>query len=78
MTASEFRSKRIAAGIPAIRLAAKANINRSRLSNFECGHVSPSQAELHRLETALVQLIKAKSAIREAAIAAGWPGAEAV
>ena len=78
MTASELRPKRIAAGIPAIRLAAKASINRSRISAIECGHVQPNQAELNRLEIALIQLIQAKSAIRKAAIAAGWPGAEVV
>jgi len=77
MTVIELRSKRIAHEIPAIRLAAKAGINRCRLSSLECGHLQPSGSELRQLEVALRQLIEAKSAIREAAIAAGWPGAEA-
>jgi hypothetical protein len=77
MTITELRSKRIAAEIPAIRVARQANIDRTRLSFIENGHVEPTGDELRQLETALGQLIEAKSAIRKAAIAAGWPGAQA-
>lgn len=71
MTIKELRSKRIAAEIPATFLAAKARINRSRLSNRERGYSQPT--ELQRLRSALNQLILAKSAIEQVATSVGWP-----
>ena len=76
MTITELRSKRIAAEIPAIRVARQANIDRTRLSFIENGHVKPTEDELRQIETALGKLIAAKDAVREAAKAAGWPGVE--
>jgi transcriptional regulator with XRE-family HTH domain len=76
MTITELRSKRIASEIPAIRVARQANIDRTRLSFIENGHVTPTEDELRQIETALGLLIQAKNAVREAAKAAGWPGAE--
>jgi transcriptional regulator with XRE-family HTH domain len=73
MTIKEFRAKRINAEISAVTVAKKANIDRARLSFFENGHVEPTEDELRRLVAALNLLIEAKSAIRRAAIAAGWP-----
>jgi transcriptional regulator with XRE-family HTH domain len=76
MNITELRSKRIAAEIPAIRVARQANIDRTRLSFIENGHVKPTEDELRQIETALGKLIAAKDAVREAAKAAGWPGVE--
>jgi predicted transcriptional regulator len=73
MTPHELRSKRVAAEIAATVLATKAKVNRSRLSNIECGHVQPNENELQRLNRALERLIKARTAIRKTAVAAGWP-----
>jgi len=70
---NELRSKRIAAEIPATLLAAKARINRSRLSNLERGYVQPTDEELQRLARALEELIRAKMVIQKAAVAVGWP-----
>jgi transcriptional regulator with XRE-family HTH domain len=78
MTISEFRLKRITEEIPAITVAGKANIDRTRLSFIENGHVDPTEDEMRRLVGALNLLIEAKSAIRKAAVAAGWPGTEVV
>jgi hypothetical protein len=76
MTIHEFRTKRLAAGIPAIAVAARAKKNRSWLSGVECGHFHATTEEMELLWVTLEQLIQAKTAIREAAMAAGWPGAE--
>ena len=73
MTPQEFRTKRIIEEISAVAVAKKAKINRTRLSFIENGHVVPTEDELRRLEAALGVLVEAKSAIRKAAIAAGWP-----
>ena len=72
-TPQELRSKRVAAEISATLLAAKARVNRSRLSNLERGYSHPTEAELQRLTRALEELIDAKAAIREAAASVGWP-----
>ena len=69
----ELRSKRVTAEIPATLLAAKAKVNRSRLSNLERGYAQPTEDELQRLNAALDQLIQAKSVIDRAAASVGWP-----
>ncbi len=76
MMVKELRSKRVAAEIPATLLAAKAKVNRSRLSNLERGYVQPTEEELHRLISALEQLVHAKAAIQKTAAAVGWPPGE--
>ena len=48
-------------------------MDRTWLSFLEHGHEEPRDGEVHRLETALAQLIEAKAAVRAATIAAGWP-----
>jgi hypothetical protein len=73
MTVKELRSKRITAEIPATLLAARARVNRSRLSNLERGYLQPTEEELQRLSVALDQLIQAKSAIDRVAASVGWP-----
>jgi transcriptional regulator with XRE-family HTH domain len=73
MMIKELRSKRVAAEIPATLLAARAKINRSRLSSIERGYVQPTEEELQRLSAALNQLIQAKAAIKRTATALGWP-----
>ena len=76
MTIREFRAKRLASGIPAIAVAARAQKNRSWLSGVECGHFQATAEEMELLRVTLERLIEAKTAIQEAALAAGWPGAE--
>ena len=53
--------------------AAKARVNRSRLSNFERGYSQPTEEELKRLASALKHLIDAKAAVQKTAVAVGWP-----
>lgn len=72
-TPHELRSKRVAAEIPATVLAAKARVNRARLSGIERGYVQPSQEELQRLHESLEQLIRDKAVIQRAAASVGWP-----
>jgi helix-turn-helix protein len=73
MTVQELRSKRVAAEIPATLLAARAKVNRSRLSNLERGYLQPTEGELQRLSATLDQLIQAKSVIDRVAASVGWP-----
>jgi hypothetical protein len=73
MTIEKLRSKRIAAEIPATLLATKAKVNRRRLSNIERRYVQPTENELQRLNAALEELIKAKSAVDRVAASVGWP-----
>jgi transcriptional regulator with XRE-family HTH domain len=73
MMVKDLRSKRLAAEIPATLLAVKARVNRSRLSNLERGYAQPTEDELQRLNSALDQLIRAKSVIDRAAASVGWP-----
>jgi transcriptional regulator with XRE-family HTH domain len=73
MMVKELRSKRIAAEIPATLLAAKAKVNRSRLSNIERGYAQPTSEEVQRLTCAFEELIDAKSAVEKTAAAVGWP-----
>ncbi len=72
-TPHELRSKCVAAEIPATLLAAKARVNRSRLSNLERGYAQPTEEELQRLTSALERLIDANAAIQKTAAAVGWP-----
>jgi hypothetical protein len=73
MTIEELRSKRIAAEIPATLLATRAKVNRCRLSNIERRYTQPTEDELRRLNAALEELIKAKSAVDRVAASVGWP-----
>jgi predicted transcriptional regulator len=73
MTIQEIRSKRIASEISATLLATKAGVNRSRLSHIERGYVQPTESELRKLEATLDALIRAKSAVLQAAASVGWP-----
>ena len=74
MTSTQaLRSKRVIAEIPATLLAAKARVNRSRLSNIERGYVQPTEEEMQRLSTALDELIQAKSVLDRVAASMGWP-----
>ena len=65
----------MAAEIPATLLAAKAGVNRSRLSNLERGYAQPTQEELERLHASLEDLVRAKAVIQQAAASVGWPTA---
>jgi transcriptional regulator with XRE-family HTH domain len=68
-----FRQRRLANEISQLAVATKANLERSRVSYFEGGYLTPTAEELERLEAALDQLVAAKAAIAEAAAKAGWP-----
>jgi transcriptional regulator with XRE-family HTH domain len=76
MTVKELRHKRVSGEIPATVLASKAKVNRSRLSQVECGYITPTNNELARLATALDDLIRAKGEIQKTAAAFGWPALE--
>jgi transcriptional regulator with XRE-family HTH domain len=73
MNAQTIRSARVVAEISASLLAARAKVNRTRLSQIECGYIQPTEDELARLSDALEQLIHAKSVVRDAAASVGWP-----
>ena len=70
---SGLKTKRVAAGISGSVLCAKAGLSRSRLSLIERGYVNPAPEELARINTALDQLIEAKSVIERVAASVGWP-----
>jgi hypothetical protein len=72
-TIQTIRSRRLAEEIPAALLAARAGINRMRVSFLERGHAQATDEELERLFSALEQLVAAKAKVREAATEAGWP-----
>jgi ribosome-binding protein aMBF1 (putative translation factor) len=76
-TIKEIRARRRAADIAAAMLSAKAGIQRTRYSAFECGHLVPNQDELERLEVALDRLVEARVAIQETASRVGWPSSRA-
>jgi len=73
MNTQTLRSARVAAEIPASLLAAKAKVNRTRLSQMERGYVQPTENELRRLSQALAQLIHARAVVQSAAASVGWP-----
>jgi transcriptional regulator with XRE-family HTH domain len=68
-----IRAKRTAAGIPGSILCKKLGIARSRLSNVERGYLTASAEELERIDSALEELLKAQSVLRQTAKALGWP-----
>ncbi len=70
---SDLKVKRLMAGIPGSVLCAKAKISRSRLSLIERGYVCPDAEEVSRINTALDELIQAKSVIDRVAASMGWP-----
>jgi predicted transcriptional regulator len=73
MTVKELRSKRLAAEVPATLLAAKAGVNRSRLSGIERGYIQPTEEEMKRLHASLEDLVRARTVIQQAAASVGWP-----
>jgi hypothetical protein len=76
VTSASIKHKRIAAGIVGHVLCKKLSIPRSRLSHIERDYMTVTPEELQRIDAALDDLIRAKAAIQETAIAAGWPVAE--
>jgi transcriptional regulator with XRE-family HTH domain len=70
---SDLKLRRMAAGISGSVLCAKANISRSRLSLIEHEYISPGAEEVSRINSALDQLIQAKSVIDNVAASLGWP-----
>jgi ribosome-binding protein aMBF1 (putative translation factor) len=76
ISGTTIKSKRIAAGIAGHVLCKKIPAHRSRLSDIERGYVTPTPEELARIDSALDELIKAKSVLRQTAAALGWPTTE--
>lgn len=70
---ADLKIKRVAAGISGSVLCAKVGLSRSRLSLIERGYVNPAPEELACINTALDQLIEAKSVIDRVAASVGWP-----
>lgn len=70
---SDLKAKRSAAGISGSVLCAKTGISRSRLSLIERGYTKLAPAEIARINTALDQLIQAKTLIDQVAASVGWP-----
>jgi hypothetical protein len=70
---SDLKAKRLAAGIAGSVLCAKIGLSRSRLSLIERGYLNAAPEELGRINTALDQLIQAKSVIERVAASVGWP-----
>jgi hypothetical protein len=57
VTHKEFRKVRVEAEIPQFDVSIRSNIDRSRISLYECGHVSLRNEEVTALEHALRELI---------------------
>ncbi len=72
-SAKELRSKRVAARIPGRLVSQRARVSRGRLSEIECGLVSPSPEELHRINRALTELVEARRRVAQVAAECGWP-----
>jgi transcriptional regulator with XRE-family HTH domain len=70
---SDLKVKRLASGISGSVLCAKIGFSRSRLSLIERGYVRPTSEELAQINTALDQLIEAKSILDRVAASVGWP-----
>jgi predicted transcriptional regulator len=70
---SDLKVGRLTAGISGSVLCTKAKISRSRLSLIERGYVCPDAEEVFRINTALGELIQAKSVIDRVAASMGWP-----
>jgi transcriptional regulator with XRE-family HTH domain len=69
-----LRAKRTGAGIAGSLLCQKIGMARSRLSDIERGYATPSPDEIGSLDSALDELIRAKSVLQKTAEALGWPG----
>ena len=73
MTHSELRKRRVSAGIPGRLLAARAKVDRARLSELERGYVQASEEEHRRLQEALDDLVHARERVAQVAAEVGWP-----
>lgn len=73
MDAKQLRASRLAAGISATMLAARAQCDRARLSHIENGYVQPTGREIDHLHEVLNKLIDAKRRVAAAAVEYGWP-----
>jgi predicted transcriptional regulator len=73
INASKLKQKRAAAAIPGGILCKKIGIARSRLSDIEREYVTATAEELVRINSALDELIQAKSVSSRVAASLGWP-----
>jgi transcriptional regulator with XRE-family HTH domain len=76
VNSATLKTKRTSAGIPGVVLCMKLGIARSRLSDIERGYVSATPEDLARIDVALEDLIRAKSAMQQTAAELGWPSVE--
>jgi hypothetical protein len=63
MNGQELKARRVQAGLSGAVVCARARIDRARLSHIENLHVTASQDEMTRLNTALTSLIEAKNKV---------------
>jgi len=70
-TITEFKNRRLAAGVAAIQVAGRAGIDRARLSYFENGHAKPTAADLGRINEALDAIIEDRRRLAQLAAEAG-------
>jgi transcriptional regulator with XRE-family HTH domain len=73
ISAKDLRAKRIAAGLAAELVAAKARIERGRLSRIERQIIVGSPEELERIRAVIDELARAKQQIEDYAASVGWP-----
>ena len=74
MIGIDFRQERQKAGISGHLVCKRAGVCRSRLSDIERGYIRPSDVELEKLHTALIELIGAKEELNRVATKLGCVG----
>ena len=73
MDGSILKRRRLAANIPGRLICGRAGIDRARLSDVERGYVTPTDAELDRIRTAIEELAAARQKVERFAQKVGWP-----
>jgi transcriptional regulator with XRE-family HTH domain len=71
MEGKVFRSRRAAEGISGRAVCNRARVPRPRLSEIENGHVTPTPDEVHRISTAINDLIHTKHQVERIAAESG-------
>lgn len=71
MTASDLRTKRVAAGIPGYAICKVAGISRAKLSDIERGYVMASAEDLRAVNAAIDGIIETRRHLAKLAEEAG-------
>lgn len=71
MTATDLKMKRAAAGIPGHAICQVVGMSRAKLSDVERGYVTASPEELHRINSAIEQILQARQHLATLAAEAG-------